>query len=105
MEYPIKERPKVEYVEYHGVKMANVSTLDVFRLERYIDYLESEIAKTTNTSKNNNELGIGDVSGSALLNELLAAQQEIINSPIRFGIDEEAVKRIFKKYGVDYFPF
>jgi hypothetical protein len=49
---------------------------------------------------------LADVVGSALLNELLAAQQEIINSTIRFnGIDEEAVKRILKKYGVDYLPF
>lgn len=43
------------------------------------------------------------VSGSALLNEILNEQQEIISSPIRFnGVHIEKIKAVFKKYGIDY---
>lgn len=43
------------------------------------------------------------VSGSALLTDLLKAQQEIISSPIRFnGVAIEDIKRIFADYGIKY---
>lgn len=45
------------------------------------------------------------VSGSALLTDLLKAQQEIISSPLRFnGVAIEDIKRIFADYGIKYEP-
>lgn len=43
------------------------------------------------------------VSGSALLTDLLKAQQEIISNPLRFnGVAIEDIKRIFADYGIKY---
>lgn len=43
---------------------------------------------------------------NVILNELMLAQQEVINSPIRFnGVSIERIKDIFAKYGYEYKPF
>lgn len=45
------------------------------------------------------------VSGSALLTDLLKAQQEIISNPRRFnGVAIDDIKRIFADYGIEYKP-
>ena len=41
-DFTVTERPIIEYIEYQGVKLANISTIGVFKLERYIDYIEQQ---------------------------------------------------------------
>lgn len=54
-----------------------------------------------NNSHESSGLHLADVVGSALLNDLLNNQEEIISSPIRFnGVHVNRIVSCFEKYGI-----
>lgn len=74
---------------------------DLSRLENEIEILNTKLKQANELIESDSSLSIDSIVGSALLEEVLREQKEIICSPRRDSvITAESIKKVFAKYGI-----